>query len=342
MAAPYNAAAERPEGAAGEDRARREVAQRVFAAEYNEAKHTFKESGDRSPSFVVSPFGAKVNRLLLVGVLTSVESAGQTAGNYKAQVVDPTGTFYLWAGQFEPEAAAQLADVHPPQVVAVVGKSRARETDTGATYVSVRPETIRVVDKKERDAWVLDAARMSMLRLDAIREAQKLETPTVEKLVELGYPKDLADGVVRAIQHYGKADVQKYALMVRDALETLLPGGAEKISATPEFAPAAATYSAPKPAANAKPPATAMQAQNPAPAPAAAKPPAPAAKEVPHKDTVLAIVAKMDENKGAPWEDVVAEAAKKGIREDAVEEALNALMDDGAIYEPVLGRLKRT
>lgn len=339
MAAPYNAVSERPEGASGEERARREVAQRVFAAEYNDAKHTYKESGDRSPSFVVSPFGAKVNRILLVGVLTSVESAGQTAGNYKAQVVDPTGTFYLWAGQFEPEAAAQLADIHPPQVVAVVGKSRARETDTGATYVSVRPETIRVVDKKDRDAWVLDAAKMSMLRLDAIREAQKLETPTVEKLVELGYPQGIADGVVRAIQHYGKADIQKYALMVRDALETLLPGGAEKVAATPEFAPAAASYSAPKPAANAKPPAAAMATQTTASSQPSPKAPA---KEIPHKEEILAIVSRMDDNKGAPWEDVVAEAAKKGIREEAVEEALNALMDDGAIYEPVLGRLKRT
>ncbi|HVM45070.1 MAG TPA: hypothetical protein VM582_03955 [Candidatus Thermoplasmatota archaeon] len=310
-----------------QDRVRREVAQRVFAAEFNQAKHTFKESGDRSPSFVISPYGTKANRLLAVGVLTSVEAAGQGAGNYKAQIVDPTGTFYLWAGQFEPEAAAQLADIQPPAIVAVVGKSRARETDTGATYVSIRPETIRVVEKKDRDAWVLETARHTMLRLDAMREALKLETPTAAKLEELGFHKEVAEGVVKAIEHYGKPQLEQQAQLVRDALETLLPGGAERVAAEPSFAPAAAAYAPPTPAAV---------------APRAAAPAAAAKPENPHKDLILGFVESLDDGKGAPWEDIVAAAAKKDVREEAVEESLNALMDDGLIYEPVLGRLKKT
>lgn len=314
------------EGGAEQDRARREVAQRIYAAEFNQAKHTFKESGDRSPSFVISPYGAKVNRLLAVGVLTSVEAAGQSAGNYKAQIVDPTGTFYLWAGQFEPEAAAQLADIHPPAIVAVVGKSRARETDTGATYVSIRPETIRVVNKADRDAWVIETAKHTMLRLDAMREALKLEAPSVEKLVELGFPKDVSEGVVKAIEHYGKPQLEQQTQVIRDALETLLPGGAEKIAAAPEFAPAAASYAMPKPAAQPTPAAKAPEAKT----------------ENPHKELILGFVASLDDGKGAPWEDIVAAAGKKNVREEAVEEALNALMDDGLIYEPVLGRLKKT
>lgn len=310
-----------------EDRARREVAQRIYAAEFNQAKHTFKESGDRSPAFVISPYGAKVNRLLAVGVLTSVEAAGSGAGNYKAQIVDPTGTFYLWAGQFEPEAAAQLADIHPPAIVAVVGKSRARETDTGATYVSIRPETIRVVQKADRDAWVLETAKHTMLRLDAMREALKLGEPTVEKLVELGFSKEVSEGVTRAIAHYGKPALEQQAQLVRDALETLLPGGAEKIAAVPSFAPASATYAPPKAAAQ--------------PAAGATKPATPA-PENPHKELIFGLVESLDDGKGAPWEDIVAHAGKKNVREEAVEEALNALMDDGLIYEPVLGRLKKT
>lgn len=323
MAAPY-ASGEEPQG----DRPQREVAQRLFAAEFNVAAHSYKESGDRSPTFVVSPYGAKVNRLFAVGVLTSVEAVGQTGDRYRAQVVDPTGTFNVYAGQYEPEATAQLQDIRPPAIVALVGKSRTYQPEGGVTYVSVRPETIRVVEKKDRDAWVLDAARHSMLRLDALKEAQKLEQPTQKALEELGFPADVAEGVVKAMEHYGKADLAKYAAIVRDALETLMPGGAEKVAAEPSFAPAAASYQAPTPAAK------------PAPRPAA---PAPAAKpENPHKDVVLALVEKLDDTKGAPWEDIVSEAAKKGIAEAAVEEALNALMDDGAIYEPVLGRLKKT
>lgn len=324
MSAPFPATAD------GEERPQREVAQRVFASELNDAKHSYKEAGDRSPRYAISPTGAKVNRMFAVGVLTRVESAGNTPGNYRATLVDPTGSFTLWAGQFEPEAASELGNIHPPAIVAVVGKAAAREFE-GTTFVNVRPETVRVVEKKDRDAWVLETARHSMLRLDALREAQKLETPTAAKLEELGFPKDVAEGVTKAIEHYGKADLARYAQTIRDALETLLPGGADKVSAEPSFAPAAASYTPPAPAARAPAPAMGAAAAKPA-----AKP------ENPHKEAILALVEKHDDGKGAPWEDIVSEAAKKSIKEEAVEECLNALMDDGVIYEPVLGRLKKT
>jgi RPA family protein len=340
------------EGMDGEGRPQREVAQRVFAAEFNDASFSFKESGDRSPTFVVSKMGAKINRLFAVGILTSVEAVGQSGDRWRAQVVDPTGTFNVYTGQYEPEATAQLMDIRPPAVVAVVGKSRTYQPETGVTYVSVRPESIRVVEKADRDAWTLDVVKHGLMRLDAMREAQKLEPPTPKALEDLGYPKDLAEGVCKAIEHYGKPDLARYATMLRDALESLLPGAAERMSAEPDFAPAAAAYTppatrtapAPVPATAAKGPAP-VATTHAAPAPATkAAPPAAAKKpdENPHEELILSLAEKLDDGKGAPWEDIVAEAAKKGVREEAVEECLNGLMDKGQIYEPVLGRLKRT
>lgn len=320
----------------GEQRIQREVAQRVFAAEFNEAKHAYKETGDRSPTFVVSPYGAKVNRLFAVGVLTNVESIGQTPGNFRAQVVDPTGTFYVLSGQFEPEATAQLMEIRPPEVVALVGKSRLRETPEGATYVNVRPERIHVVSKADRNAWLVETARLSMLRLEAMREAVKMETPTQKALEDLGFPKDVAEGVVKSIEHYGKADLQRYAALIRDALESLAPGAAERQMTEPSFA----TPAAPAPAAPRVPtPHAPPQAAAPKPAVAPAKAPA---QDNPHEPLILTLAEKLDDGKGAPWEDIVSEAAKKGVTEAAVEETLNSLMDKGLIYEPVLGRLKRT
>src|SRR5438067_4220294 len=229
------------DAADGEGRRERQVAQRVFAAEFNQASHHVKEEGTYGPSFVVSPYGAKVNRLFAVGVLTSVEAVGQAGDRYRAQVVDPTGTFNVYAGQYEPEATQQLMDIKPPAVVAIVGKSRAYSPEEGVTYVSVRPEQVRAVEKADRDAWVLETAKHSMLRLDAMREALQMEpAPTQKKLEELGFSKDVAEGVVRAIEHYGKPEIAKQVAVVRDALESLLPGGAgERIAAMPEFAPAA-------------------------------------------------------------------------------------------------------
>ena len=332
MSAPLTA----PE-ADGEGRRERQVAQRVFAAEFNEAKLKLRDAGQYSPTFVVSPFGAKVNRLFLVGVLSRVEQSDQVAGSYRAQVVDPTGTFYLWAGQFEPEAATQISLLQTPCVVAVVGKAALRDTDAGATFVNVRPETIRVVEKADRDAWILDAAQHSMARLDALREAQKMEAPTAKALEDLGYARDVSEGVVKAIEHYGKADLAKYATLLRDALESLLPGAAERMGAVPDFAPAMAP--AGKPAVVHATSAVPMHAA----APVAPKPVAPAKPaDNPHEALVLTLCEKLDDGKGAPWEDIVGEASKKGVKETEVEECLNALMDKGQIYEPVLGRLKKT
>ncbi|MDY7082565.1 MAG: DNA-binding protein, partial [Halobacteria archaeon] len=49
-------------------RMQREVAKRVFAGEFRDASHTFKESDDeRAPSYLLLPTGQKANRVFVVG-----------------------------------------------------------------------------------------------------------------------------------------------------------------------------------------------------------------------------------------------------------------------------------
>lgn len=57
---------------------------------------------------------------------------------------------------------------------------------------------------------------------------------------------------------------------------------------------------------------------------------------------IAALVAELDAGRGADWSELLAAAARERIPERAVEAALDALMDAGLVYEPVLGRLKRT
>jgi len=53
----------------------REVAYRLFAAEFNDCSLSYAESDDeRAPNFVVTPTGLRVNRLFSVGVLTETEA----------------------------------------------------------------------------------------------------------------------------------------------------------------------------------------------------------------------------------------------------------------------------
>src|SRR3989442_5349547 len=103
----------------------REVAWRLFAGEYNESNFEVGGGGDRAPTYVVTPLGARVNRLFVVGVLTDVENVG-TDGQpmWRARVSDPTGALPLYAGPYPPEAAAKRPQGQTPPLPGVLGECR--------------------------------------------------------------------------------------------------------------------------------------------------------------------------------------------------------------------------
>ena len=149
----------------------REVAQRVFAREFNDSGYTFKESDDeRAPVYLLLPTGERANRIFVVGTLTETEDVGEDSEYWRGRVVDPTGTFFVYAGQYQPEAANVLREIETPKYVAVVGKPRTYETDEGDTNVAVRPESITVVDAATRDRWVTETAGRTVERIEAAAE----------------------------------------------------------------------------------------------------------------------------------------------------------------------------
>jgi len=146
----------------------REVARRAFAAEFNDASHTFKESEDeRAPVYLLLPTGEQANRVFVVGTLTEKEDVGEDSEYWRGRVVDPTGTFFVYAGQYQPDAAGMLRELEPPAYVAIAGKPRTYETDDGTVNVSVRPESITVVDAATRDRWVVETAERTLERVAA-------------------------------------------------------------------------------------------------------------------------------------------------------------------------------
>lgn len=292
----------------------RELAWRVFAGEYNDATLEVNGGGERAPSYVITPLGAKVNRIFVVGVITDVENVGtDMQPMWRARVADPTGTFHLYAGQYQPEAAAVLSKLKPPVFGAVVGKSRTYTPESGTVYTSIRPERVKAVDEGVRDFWILEACRSLKRRLDAMAEAQKMEPLTKEGLVQIGVKETIADGIVQAVNHYGKADLARYTAMLAEGLRYLLPEYRE-------FRP---------------PEAAAVEE--------AAQRPAQAEEESDdQEERVLETIAALDKDgKGAPWDGILEAAKAKGVSKDELEEAVNGLLDKGLIYEPVLGRMKK-
>ena len=178
----------------------REVARRVFAAEFNDATHTFKESDDeRAPLYALLPTGERANRVFLVGTLTETEDIGDENEYWRGRVVDPTGTFFVYAGQYQPEAATALREMDTPTYVAVVGKPRTFETDDGTINVSVRPESITAVDEATRNRWVVEASELTLDRLDAYEE----EGNEYAEMAKKEYEQDVniyRDAVVEALE----------------------------------------------------------------------------------------------------------------------------------------------
>lgn len=150
----------------------REVARRVFAREFNDATYTFKESNEeRAPVYALLPTGERANRVFVVGTLTETEDVGSESEYWQGRVIDPTGTFFVYAGQYQPEAAGVLRETEPPSYVAIVGKPRTYETDDGTVNVSLRPESISIIDAGTRDRWVSETAMRTIERVETIADA---------------------------------------------------------------------------------------------------------------------------------------------------------------------------
>jgi hypothetical protein len=179
----------------------REVAHRIFAAEFRESNLQAKEGHDQySPSYLLTPTGAKCNRVFIVGTLTEKDDVGMDNEFWRGRIVDPTGAFFVTAGQYQPEAAQVLARTTPPEFIAVIGKPTTYTTKEGNVLTSIRAESMQIVDASTRDRWVVDCAKHTMARLERLK----------------GNKPD----AVKAREHYS-IDMESYRAMVAQALESV-------------------------------------------------------------------------------------------------------------------------
>ncbi|MFC4989568.1 MULTISPECIES: RPA family protein [Saliphagus] len=194
----------------------REVARRTFASEFNDATYTFKESDEeRAPNYALLPTGERANRVFVVGTLTETEDVGEDSEYWRGRVVDPTGTFFVYAGQYQPEAASVLREAETPAYVSVVGKPRTYETDDGTVNVSLRPESIAVVDEATRNRWVVETAERTLDRIEAF-EAWEAEEESPE-----GAPDATGNEYARMVDERYDLPVENYRRAVVEALESV-------------------------------------------------------------------------------------------------------------------------
>lgn len=298
---------------------RREVAWRIFAGEYNDSTIELKGEGERAPSYVVTPLGAKVNRLFIIGVLTDVENITEGGEMLRAHVSDPTGVYTLYSGQFQQRATTALSSIDVPTFIAVLGKARTYTPEEGAMFVSIRPEYVVEVNAGARDQWILETCSRTKDRIEAMTEAMKMNHSNRYDLQKIGYSRELSEGIITAMKNYGRIDVDKYLTLIYESLQYLVPGK-EKLPdlETREEAEIKNEEKLELEASNSDK----------------------GSEDI--ENTVLDVIKKVEGKEGASWDVITEQCKKAGLDKDSIEEALTSLMDKGMIYEPVLGIIKTT
>jgi len=287
----------------------RETAQRVFAFEYNSSRHEDRGTEDNAPNFVVTPLGLSVNRLFFIGVLMNKNNTGTAESpNFKAEVRDPTGTFFVYAGQFQPQPLLALSSMEPPLLVGVVGKVRTFTKDDGTFYSSVKPETIFPVDIPQRDRWILETPGFTFDRIKALRDASSQDEPAIEPLLEAGHPRRAAEAAMEARRLYGDVSLQNYINAVRGALYTVLEGEGKPVGLPDQ------------------------PLQEPL------KDDDGGSNEV--REQILSFIKDLSGDRGALYRDIMNKCEKAGIDKITLEETIQALLDEGLVYEPTIGLIK--
>ena len=299
----------------------REAAQRLFALEYNGSRHEDRGMEENAPNYVVTPLGARVNRVYFTGVMMNKDNTGtEDSPMFRAEIRDPTGTFYLYAGQFQPQAVNALKQLETPVLVGVVGKVRTFVKDDGTFYTSVKPEVVFPVDIPQRDRWILSAVKFTREKVEAMKKAMEMEEPTVDSLTDEGVPGRAAECAVEGVGLYGNVDLDPYMSSMKNALKMVIEGGGESIGDLPEI-----FEETPEGTEGSETAETTVKTSG-------------ASEE--NKEKILAIIKDLSDEKGAFYRDILSECEKQGIDKIMLEETVQELLDEGTIYEPTIGIIK--
>jgi DNA replicative helicase MCM subunit Mcm2 (Cdc46/Mcm family) len=226
-------------------------------------------------------------------------------------------------------------------------------------YVSIRPEKIVEVNADIRDQWIIETCKNTKDRIEAIFEAMKMEDSNENKLRELGFSKELSEGIIFALKNYGKIDLNKYIQIVQESLQYLIPGQ----QSLPDLKASTEKQDEEKVTVEETPPPEEEKEIDEGPKfediqlGSNTQPTQPTTTDITPEEKkeeetsddsaeiekkVLKIIKDLEGEDGAPWDAITDKCKNTGILSDNIEEALTSLMDKGLIYEPVLGTIKTT
>ena len=303
----------------------RQSAIRLFAREYYESSLPDGGEGEFDPVFIITKLGAKVNRMLVAGVIEGLERRDTERGPmYQGSVRDPTGRHMWSVGSFQPELHSEMEELlarfesGDRFLMTCVGKSNHYQTEDGGFFVRMRLEDHAIIDRAAYAAWLIDAADHTMRRIDAWSKAKECADASPDTLREAGVPEDLHDGLLLALGHYPDWDPESYKVGVLQALSAaegrFVSFDEDEADSTPEVA-------------------AAPQAE-------ASGDSEEGAADIP--ETVLSLIKEKAGEDGLDYNSIVQGCAQRGINDEAaIENAIDKLRDvDCEIIEARFGWFK--
>tara|TARA_Y100000287_G_scaffold111512_1_gene89413 strand:+ start:765 stop:1703 length:939 start_codon:yes stop_codon:yes gene_type:complete len=308
-------------------RVRRQPALPLLASEFGESTLHQQGSGEYDPLFLITKLGAKVNRVIVAGLLERLEPRETANGAtiWQGQIRDPSGTHYFSVGDYAPESMRELtvqlsSRIDDGEVIMLMMTAKARyfQTDEGAVYTSLRPEEAAVISRTVYREWLVRAAKGMLTRIDAHEKSINSEK-SIDSLAKAGVPENLIEGLLLAGEHYGEIDKESYRLNI---LQTLDIAEDKEVSTVPV-----------------------VQAQKSLVVEESQSDDKESAKENQDGDinsAILDLVKRLDKGEGVDFDTVLNNASARGYDRDAAEAALDELSEDGEIHEPRFGWFKVT
>lgn len=190
---------------------RREPSIYLSAAEFNMVTEVYQEDREYAPKYHLLPTMVGANRVVVCGKFLEFEWADDDESYARARISGPTGTFFAYAGEYQPKArdkilelAEKAASEGPPPTVLVKAKVDSFVTDDGERNVNLQPEMITEAPDESFVRWVTDMAYATMDRIEnASNGEQSIETdvPDSEFDVDEDELQTILDEVIDALEH---------------------------------------------------------------------------------------------------------------------------------------------
>ncbi|MFZ0891607.1 MAG: hypothetical protein WB778_06945 [Thermoplasmata archaeon] len=304
----------------------RELAWRVLAQEVTASVEEERGAGDRATSYVLSPLGARMNRVLVAGTLAPAESIGREESQpfFRARLSDPTGSLSVTAGGFQPRAVAELRAISENTSAMVVGKVRLFRGRDGVGYTSVRAEAIQRLEDAPLGGFFAEAARQTLDRIDLVERLRGEPMLPESTLLEAGYPLVWVRAARDAVSRYPNVDRSTFRQGVATVVDVFSGRGRSPAPSTSAPSPAVTITRTPAPSAPVRPVLSAADRAEEA--------------------ALLDLLDELMDNSAdgyAELKELIARLLRRGVPAERAEAIVNRLEETGVLEEPIVGRLRR-